>query len=93
MTKEEKEILVQAEAIKRKEASKIKVKKKGRFMKGIIIGVFIFLLIFTGTILWLFYRTGNEPSTLIASVFALSCGEFSVLGWIKNKKDGGSNGI
>ena len=53
MTKEEKEILDQAEAIKRKEASKIKVKKKGRFMKDIIIGVFLFLLIFTGTILWL----------------------------------------
>lgn len=86
MTEEEKKILEQAEAIKKKEATKDKKKKKGRFMKGIIIGVFLFLLIFISVVLWLFYKTGSEPSTLIASVFAVAVGEFSILGSIKKKK-------
>lgn len=86
MTEEEKKILEQAEDIRKKEASKSKQKKKGRFMKGIIIGVFLFLLIFIGVVLWLFYKTGSEPSTLIASVFAVAVGEFSILGSIKKTK-------
>ena len=86
MTEDEKKILEQAEAIKKKEATKVKQKKKGRFMKGIIVGVFIFLLVFITVVLWLFYKTGSEPSTLIASVFAVAVGEFSILGSIKKKK-------
>ena len=86
MTEDERKILEQAEAIKKKEATKVKQKKKGRFMKGIIIGVFLFLLVFIGVILWLFYKTGSEPSTLIASVFAVAVGEFSILGSIKKRK-------
>ncbi len=86
MTEDERKILDQAEAIKKKEATKEKQKKKGRFMKGIIIGVFLFLLVFIGVVLWLFYKTGSEPSTLIASVFAVAVGEFSILGSIKKKK-------
>lgn len=86
MTEEEKKILEQAEAIRKKEASKSKQKKKGSFMKGIIVGVFLFLLVFIGVVLWLFYKTGSEPSTLIASVFAVAVGEFSILGSIKKKK-------
>lgn len=67
---------------------------KDNFMKKILIGVFIFLLIFTGVILYLFYHTdGAEPSTLIACVFAACIGEFSICGIIqtnknKYKKDG-----
>lgn len=91
MTENEKKILEQAEAIKKKEATKVK-KRKGRFMKATIVCLFLFLLIFTCTVLYIFYRTGSEPSTLIASVFALCVGEFSILGLIKNKKGGGSNG-
>lgn len=86
MTEDERKILDQAEAIKKKEATKVKQKKKGRFMKGIIIGVFLFLVVFIGVVLWLFYKTGSEPSTLIASVFAVAVGEFSILGSIKKKK-------
>ncbi|WP_410496404.1 hypothetical protein QTL86_02745 [Cellulosilyticum sp. ST5] len=86
MTEEEKKILEQAEAIRKKEASKSKQKKKGSFMKGIIVGVFLFLLVFIGVVLWLFYKTGSEPSTLIASVFAVAVGEFSILGSIKKTK-------
>ena len=86
MTEDERKILDQAEAIKKKEATKVRQKKKGRFMKGIIIGVFLFLLVFIGVVLWLFYKTGSEPSTLIASVFAVAVGEFSILGSIKKKK-------
>lgn len=86
MTEDEKKILEQAEAIKKKEATKVKQKKKGRFMKGIIVGVFLFLLVFIAVVLWLFYKTGSEPSTLIASVFAVAVGEFSILGSIKKKK-------
>ena len=69
---------------------------KDDFMKKIIIGVFIFLLIFTGVILYLFFATdGNEPATLIACVFAACIGEFSICGLIqtnknKYKKDNGS---
>lgn len=86
MTEDERKILEQAEAIKKKEASKTKVKKKGRFMKGIIVGVFLFLFVFIGVVLWLFYKSGSEPSTLIASVFAVAVGEFSILGSIKKRK-------
>ncbi len=86
MTEDERKILEQAEVIKKKEATKVKQKKKGRFMKGIIIGVFLFLLVFIGVVLWLFYKTGSEPSTLIASVFAVAVGEFSILGSIKKMK-------
>lgn len=86
MTEDEKKILEQAESIKKKEATKVKQRKKGRFMKGIIVGVFLFLLVFIAVVLWLFYKTGSEPSTLIASVFAVAVGEFSILGSIKKKK-------
>lgn len=61
---------------------------KDDFMKKIIIGVFVFLLIFTGVILYLFFATeGAEPSTLIACVFAACIGEFSICGLIQTNKN------
>lgn len=81
------EILEKAEQIRKSK----KNKKKGKFMKGIIVGIFLFLFVFTGIILWLFYKTGSEPSTLIGSVFGACLGEFGFLSLIKNKKGSNQN--
>lgn len=65
---------------------KKKNKKKGRFMKNIIISVFLFLFIFVGVILYIFLKTGSEPSTLIGCVFGILGLEFGVLSKIKTTK-------
>lgn len=60
--------------------------KKDDFLKKVIIVLGIFLLIFTISILIIFSVTGEEPSTLIASVFAASIGEGSICGMLKKYK-------
>lgn len=87
MTKEEKETLkmLQEKALKEEVATKKKI-KKGRFMKGIIITVMLFLFLFTLTCLYIIYKTSTEPSTLIVSVFAFCGFECGVLGRIKTTK-------
>ena len=87
MTREEKEILEQAEQIKKKELTKVKQKKKGRFMKVTLILIFLFLLVYVGISLFLFYKTGSEPSTLTTCVFAFCGLEGGLLGWIKTSKN------
>lgn len=73
------EILERAEEIKRSK----KTNKKGRFMKGTVLGIFIFLLIFTICNEIIFYFTGNEPSTLITCVFAFCSIEGGITGALK----------
>ncbi|MBE6070070.1 MAG: hypothetical protein E7211_20630 [Clostridium lundense] len=87
MTKEEKETLklLQEKAQKEEVATKKKI-KKGRFMKGIIITVMLFLFLFSLTCLYITYKTNTEPSTLIVSVFAFCGFECGILGRIKTTK-------
>lgn len=54
-----------------------------RFGKKVIIGMFIFLILFVGVMTVMFYIKGNEPSTLIACVFAMCGVEGGILGKLK----------
>lgn len=94
MTSEEKETLsiLQQKARMEQELTYSK-KKKGRFMKGVIITIMLFLFLFTLTCLYITYCTSTEPSTLIVSVFGFCGLECGILGTIKKSKDGGNNGI
>lgn len=65
--------------------------KKGKFMKGVIVSMLLFLFIFTLFILWLFYKTSSEPSTLITCVFAFCSAEGGFLTIIKKTKGGTKN--
>lgn len=60
--------------------------KKGRFSKAIIISILLFLFVFVLAVLYLFMRTGNEPSTLISCVFAFCSIEGGALALIKTIK-------
>lgn len=59
----------------------------------VLIILAIFILIFTGVCIWLFYLYQAVPDVLIQSVYGAAFGEAGVLGWIKItktkfKKDG-----
>lgn len=90
MTDEEKEIILQAEEIIKKETNKAKAKatkkKKGLYSKVIIIIVFVYLGYFTERVLSLFEKTGAEPVVIIGAVFSILGLECGVLAWIKNSK-------
>lgn len=60
--------------------------KKGRFSKYIIISMFGFLFVFVSVVLYLFMKTGNEPSTLVSCVFAFCSVEGGALALIKTIK-------
>lgn len=87
MTSEEKETLrsLQEKASKEEKANNAR-KKKGKFMKGIIVSVMLFLFLFVLTCLYITFKTGAEPSTLIVSVFAFCGFECGILGRIKTTK-------
>lgn len=87
MTSEERTTLkaLQEKAAKEEKASKTK-KKKGKFMKGIIVSVMLFLFLFVLVCLYITFKTGTEPSTLIVSVFAFCGFECGILGRIKTSK-------
>lgn len=65
-----------------------KKKNKGRFMKGTLISIFLFLIIYVIANLFVFYHTSTEPSTLTTCVFAFCGLEGGLLGWIKTSKLG-----
>lgn len=60
---------------------------KDDFMKKVIIGMFIFLIIFTIGVMIEFYYTGNVPDTLIKYVFGACMGEYSICGLLKHTKE------
>lgn len=62
-------------------------KPRNKTSKRIITALLVFLLIFTVVCLWLFYSTGDEPTTLIGAVFAFCGGEAGVMGWIRTTKE------
>ncbi len=61
-------------------------KKKGQYSKLIIAAVIILNILFTAAVLYVFLKTGNEPSTLIASWFGFTTGELLLLSSIKKSK-------
>ncbi len=60
--------------------------KKIKFSKKLLVCMFLFLLLFVIAMCILFYKTGNEPGTLISCVFAFCGLEGGVLGWIKTNE-------
>lgn len=62
-------------------------KKKGYYSKFIVAVVIMLNVIFTAAVLFVFLRTGNEPSTLITAWFAFTTGELFMLSSIKKVKE------
>lgn len=60
---------------------------KDDFMKKILIGMFVFLSIFTIAMVVIFLNTGGTPDTLIVAVFGACMGEYSICGIIKKAKE------
>lgn len=60
---------------------------KDDFMKKILIGMFVFLSIFTIAMVVIFLNTGSTPDTLILAVFGACMGEYSICGIIKKAKE------
>ena len=60
-----------------------KQKQALRFSKIVIITVIIMVLIFTGSILYIFDRKGAEPSVIITAFFAFMTGEILALAKLK----------
>lgn len=57
-----------------------------RFSKKIVALVILLNVTFTGAVLYLFLRTGNEPTALIAAWFAFTTGELWLLSGITKAK-------
>ena len=57
-----------------------------RFSKKIVALVIVLNTVFTGAVLYLFLRTGNEPTALIAAWFAFTTGELWLLSGITKTK-------
>jgi pheromone shutdown protein TraB len=62
-------------------------KKKGKFSKKIVVSVIILNILFTAAIIWLFWQTGNEPSSLVVAWFGFTGLELWSLAGIKKKKE------
>jgi hypothetical protein len=61
-----------------------------RFSKIIVAAIVVANIIFTAAVLYIFLRTGSEPSVLIGAWFAFTTGELWALAGIKKseqKKD------
>jgi hypothetical protein len=56
------------------------------FSKVALICMLLFLAAFIAVCLFIIYRTGNEPSTLITCVFAFCGVEGGLMAWIKTVK-------
>jgi threonine/homoserine efflux transporter RhtA len=64
-----------------------------KFSKKIVALVVALNAIFTGVVLYVFLRTGSEPTTLIGCWFAFTTGELWMLANIRKAKlRGGDNG-
>jgi hypothetical protein len=61
--------------------------KKSKYSKFIVLFIIIANIIFTGIILYIFFKIGHEPTTLIISWFGFTTGELAVLGGIKAVKE------
>lgn len=59
---------------------------KGRFGKGILVGLLIFMIIFIALNMYIFLKTGVEQTALITAVFSFGITEVLKLGSIKVNK-------
>ena len=57
-----------------------------KFSKAIVAVIIVLNIIFTGIVLWIFYQTQREPSSLIMAWFAFTTGELWALAGIKKAK-------
>lgn len=62
-------------------------KKRIGAMDLILLIVFLCLVSFTITMIWLFTMFGSVPDTLVTCVYATLGGECGIMGWIKTTKD------
>jgi len=53
----------------------MKLRKKRKYIDGIIALVIILNVLFAASVLYVFYKTGSEPTTLICSWFGFTTGE------------------
>ena len=60
--------------------------KRGDFSKILVVLIIVLNIIFTSVVLWVFDRTGVEPSALITAWFSFTTGELWFLSSIKKKK-------
>jgi flagellar basal body-associated protein FliL len=58
-------------------------KQRIKFSKRLLIVMLIFLIVFTAMCLFINYKTGYEPSTLITAVFSFCSIEGGIMGFIK----------
>lgn len=64
----------------------VKVNKKNDFSKVIVSVVVLLNTLFTATVLYIFFKIGNEPMALIGAWFAFTTGELWMLSSIKKTK-------
>ncbi len=57
-----------------------------RYSKFIVALVILLNAVFATAVLYVFLRTGNEPSTLVGTWFAFTTGELMALAAIKRKE-------
>ncbi len=57
-----------------------------KFSKLIVISVIALNIVFTIAVLFVFYKTGSEPMTLVGAWFAFTTGELWMLSSIKKTK-------
>jgi len=62
------------------------MKGNNGFSKVVVATVILMNILFTTAVLYVFLKTGSEPSTLIASWFAFTVGELWLLAGIKREK-------
>lgn len=58
-----------------------------KFRNKVVIGVAIYLVIFTQEILLLTYLGNPEPGILIGCVFGAGFGEWGLIAWVTNVKN------
>ncbi len=63
------------------------MKEPKKMMDIILVILAVFLLIFTVTMLVMYYIKDGIPDTLCTCVFAICGGECGVMGWIKTTKE------
>lgn len=61
--------------------------RKVKYIKVVLAGMFTYLILFTCACLYITYKTGSEPETLIMSVFAFCGIEGGLSAWIKVTKE------
>lgn len=61
-------------------------KSQNKYIKKILVIMFIYLILFTSVCLFITYKTGTEPKTLILCVFAFCGVEGGLSAWIKTTK-------